>query len=110
MWLVRALLFAILLLPGEVFAQPSQKSLRIIVPFAPSASADGIARAIGNELAARTGKSVIVENDVGAGGTLGLVALAKSPPDGDTLGIGASGALLINPNLPNSTAPDFLRE
>jgi tripartite-type tricarboxylate transporter receptor subunit TctC len=104
------LLLAVLLLPAAAFAQTSQKPIRIIVPFAPGASADGIARAIGIDLGARMGKSVIVENNVGAGGTTGLMLLAKSPPDGDTLGVGATGALLINPNLPNSTAPDLLRE
>src|SRR5712671_1722845 len=104
------LLLAALLLPAAAVAQTSQKPIRIIVPFAPGASADGIARAIGNDLGTRMGKPVIVENNVGAGGALGLTAVAKSPPDGDTLGIGATGALLINPNLPNSTAPDFLRE
>jgi tripartite-type tricarboxylate transporter receptor subunit TctC len=55
------------------------------------------------------GRSVVVENVVGAGGALGLMQLAKSPPDGDTLGVGATGALLINPHLPKSTAPDLLR-
>jgi hypothetical protein len=100
----------LLLLPAAASAQNFQKPIRIIVPFAPGASADGIARAIANDLAARRGKPVVVENIVGAGGSLGLAAVAKSPPDGDTLGIGASGALLINPNLPNSTAPDLLRE
>src|SRR5215470_5803610 len=110
MRLDRGLVLALLLLPAAAFAQSSPKPMRIIVPFAPGASADGIARAIGNDLGMRLGKQIIVENNVGAGGTLGLTTVAKSPPDGDTLGIGASGALLINPNLPNSTAPDFLRE
>ncbi len=105
-----ALLLAVLLLSSSALAQTSQKPIRIIVPFAPGASADGIARAIATDLGARMGKSVVVENNVGAGGSLGLTAVAKAPPDGDTLGIGATGALLINPNLPNSTAPDFLRE
>ncbi len=105
------LLLAVLLLSSSAaLAQTSQKPIRIIVPFAPGASADGIARAIATDLGARMGKSVVVENNVGAGGSLGLTAVAKAPPDGDTLGIGATGALLINPNLPNSTAPDFLRE
>jgi tripartite-type tricarboxylate transporter receptor subunit TctC len=108
---VRAVLsVALLLLPAAAAAQSFQKPIRIIVPFAPGASADGIARTIANDLAARRGKPVVIENTVGAGGSLGLAALARSPPDGDTLGIGASGALLINPNLPNSTAPDLLRE
>src|SRR5262245_37121257 len=106
----RALLLALLVLPTAAVAQPSQKPMRIIVPFAPGASADGIARAIANGLSERMGKPVVVENSVGAGGSLGLINVAKSPPDGDTLGVGATGALLINPHLPNSTAPDLLRE
>lgn len=108
--MLRALLFLLLLAPGPAFAQASQKSIRIIVPFAPGASADGIARAISIDLGKRMGKTVVVENMVGAGGTAGLIALAKSSPDGDTLGVGATGALLINPYLPGSNAPDLLRE
>ena len=110
MWFWRALLLTMLALPGAALAQPSQKPIRIIVPFAPGASADGIARAIANDLGARTGRPVVVENRVGAGGSLGLTVVAKAPPDGDTLGIGATGALLIDPNLPGSTSPSLLRE
>ena len=96
MRLDRAFWLAVLLLPAAAVAQTSQKPIRIIVPFAPGASADGIARAIGGDLGTRMGKPVIIENNVGAGGALGLTAVAKSPPDGDTLGVGATGALLIN--------------
>jgi tripartite-type tricarboxylate transporter receptor subunit TctC len=71
-----ALLLATLFLSGTAFAQPSQKPIRIIVPFAPGASADGIARAIANELGTRTGRPVVVENRVGAGGSLGLTMVA----------------------------------
>ena len=102
-------LLALLLVPAAAFAQ-TQKPIRIIVPFAPGASADGIARAIANGLGERSGRPVVVENNVGGGGSLGLVAVTKSPPDGDTLAVGATGALLINPHLPNSTAPDLLRD
>src|SRR6185436_15659447 len=105
----RAFLFALLLLSGPATAQPSQKSIRIIVPFAPGASADGIARAVAIDLGKRMGKTVVVENMTGAGGAQGLLTLAKSAADGDTLGVGATGALLINPNLPKSTAPDLLK-
>src|SRR5215831_19781292 len=103
------ILLLALLLPAAASAQ-NQKPIRIIVPFAPGASADGIARAIATGLGERMGRTVVVENSVGAGGSLGLVTVAKSPPDGDTLGVGATGALLINPHLPNSTAPDLLRD
>ena len=108
--MLRVLLLATLLLPGSALAQPSQKSIRVIVPFAPGASADGIARAVSIDLGKRLGKTVVVENMAGAGGSAGLLALSKSPADGDTLGVGATGALLINPNLPGSNAPDLLRD
>jgi tripartite-type tricarboxylate transporter receptor subunit TctC len=108
--MLRALLLALLLLPAPALAQPSQKSIRIIVPFAPGASADGIARAISIDLGKRSGKSVVVENMTGAGGSQGLITLSKAPPDGDTLGVGASGALLINPHIAGSNAPDLLRD
>ncbi len=108
--MLRVLLLAMLLLPHSAFAQSSQKTIRMIVPFAPGASADGIARAVSIELGKRSGKTVVVENLTGAGGSQGLVTLTKSPPDGDTLGVGATGALLINPHLPGSNAPDLLRD
>ena len=105
------ILLAILLLPASAFAQTTpQKTIRIIVPFAPGASADGIARAISIDLGKRLGKTVVVENMTGAGGSQGLVTLSKSPPDGDTLGVGATGALLINPHITGSNAPDLLRD
>ncbi|MPZ41256.1 MAG: hypothetical protein GEU95_25065 [Rhizobiales bacterium] len=108
--MLRVLLLAILLLPSSAFSQPSQKTIRMIVPFAPGASADGIARAVSIGLGKRSGKTVVVENITGAGGSQGLLTLAKSPPDGDTLGVGATGALLINPHIAGSNAPDLLRE
>jgi tripartite-type tricarboxylate transporter receptor subunit TctC len=104
-----ALILALLALAGPAPAQSPQKPIEIIVPFAPGASADGIARLIGQNLALRLGRPVTIENKAGAGGTLGLVALAKAAPDGDTLAIGATGALVISPNLPGASF-DPLRE
>lgn len=79
-----------------------QKSITLIAPFAPGASADGIARLMAKELSAVLGQSVIVENKPGAGGATGLIAVAKSAPDGYTMGMGATGAISIAPNLPDS--------
>src|SRR5258708_30976554 len=103
------LLLAVLALPGAAHAQSSQKPLQIIVPFAPGGSADGIGRIIATELSAKLGRQVYVENKPGAGGSLGLIALAKSPPDGDTISIAATGALVINPHVPGSTAFDPIK-
>jgi tripartite-type tricarboxylate transporter receptor subunit TctC len=112
---LRALMLALLIpaLPlasGSALAQPSQKPIQIIVPFAPGASADGAARIVANELGPRLRRQVVVEHRAGAGGALGLQMLAKAAPDGDTLGVGATGALLLNPNLPTNPGPDLLRE
>ena len=104
-----ALILALLAVAGRAAAQGT-KPLEIIVPFAPGASADGIARVIGNDLGARLGRPVVIESKPGAGGTLGLQLLAKAAPDGDTLAVGATGALLISPNLPGASGFDPLRE
>jgi tripartite-type tricarboxylate transporter receptor subunit TctC len=104
------LLVAMLALTGPAFAQSSQKPLQIIVPFAPGGSADGIARILAVELGARLGRATVIENKPGAGGSLGLVLLSKSAPDGDTIAIAAAGALVINPHVPGSSGFDPLRE
>jgi tripartite-type tricarboxylate transporter receptor subunit TctC len=105
-----ALLSGLLLASTLALAQTGQKSIQIIVPFAPGASADGIARTIANELGSRLGRQVVVENKPGVGGSLGLMALAKAAPDGDTLGVGATGALVISPHLPGAPPFDPLRD
>ena len=105
----RLLVAALLLWPIAAPAH-AQKAMQIVVPFAPGASADGIARIVASELAARLGRQVVVENKPGAGGSLGLVAVAKAPPDGDTLGVGATGALVINPHLQTGSPLDPPRD
>lgn len=92
-----------LLAPALASAQSPQgfpsRNITIIVPFTPGASSDGIARLIGEKLGEAFGKTVVVENKAGGGGTTGLIALARSAPDGHTLGVGAPGALAINPHI-----------
>lgn len=108
-WLA-TLLLALVLPAAPVHAQGSQKPLQIIVPFAPGGSADGIARIVAHELGAALGRSTVVESKPGAGGSLGLALLAKAAPDGDTLAVGATGALVINPHVPGAMSFDPLRE
>ncbi|MBZ0133899.1 MAG: tripartite tricarboxylate transporter substrate binding protein [Rhodocyclaceae bacterium] len=85
-----------------LYAEYPERPIKLIVPFAPGASADGIARIIGKKLEENLGKPVVVENKSGAGGTLGLVALAAATPDGYTLSMGATGAIVINPHVPDA--------
>jgi tripartite-type tricarboxylate transporter receptor subunit TctC len=105
-----SLVLALLVLPATSFAQGTQKPIQLIVPFAPGGSADGIARIIATDLGARLSRQMVVENKPGAGGTIGLMAAAKSPADGDTLTLGATGALVINPHVQNDHNFDPLRE
>ncbi len=107
----RSLLLAMLVLASvPAMAQTSQKPIQIFVPFAPGGSADGIARIVAAELSVRLNRQAFVENRPGAGGTLGVMQLAKSPPDGDTLSVAATASLVINPHVPGAPAFDPLRE
>jgi tripartite-type tricarboxylate transporter receptor subunit TctC len=108
--MLRIFAFALLLVSGSALAQTSQKKIQILVPFAPGASSDGISRIIANELAPRLSRQIVVENKPGAGGSLGLMTLAKAAPDGETLGVGATGALVISPHLASAPPFDPLRE
>jgi tripartite-type tricarboxylate transporter receptor subunit TctC len=106
----RVLLMVMLALPGAALAQTSQRTMQIIVPFAPGASADGIGRLVAMGLAERLNRQVIVENKAGAGGALGLMAVAKAPPDGDLLTLAAPGALVVAPHMPGAPPIDPLRD
>ena len=98
-----AILTTLALAAGGAHAQsyPS-KPITLIVPFAPGASADGIARIVGKELSAALGQPVVVDNKPGGGGALGLLAAARSAPDGYTLSMGATGAIAVNHHLPDA--------
>jgi tripartite-type tricarboxylate transporter receptor subunit TctC len=91
---------ALALSAGLACAQPwPAKPIRFIVSFPPGGSADLVARAIAPRMGERLGQPVVVENRPGAGGNLGVEAVAKAPPDGHTIGLGAAGALAVNASL-----------
>jgi tripartite-type tricarboxylate transporter receptor subunit TctC len=75
-------------------AYPS-KPVHLFVPFPPGGAVDIVARTLGDELAKRLGVSIIIENRPGAGGTIAALAAAKSPPDGYTLVVVASGHAIV---------------
>jgi tripartite-type tricarboxylate transporter receptor subunit TctC len=86
-------------------AQPyPSKPIRFIVSFPPGGSADLISRAIAPRMSEKLGQPVVVENRAGAGGMIGVDAVAKSAPDGSTIGLAAAGALTTNihiyPSMP----------
>ncbi|MDB5946164.1 MAG: transporter substrate-binding protein [Ramlibacter sp.] len=75
------------------------RPIRMVVTFPPGGSADAVVRMIVPRLNERLGQQVVVDNRPGAGGNIGLTVVAKAPPDGYTLGVGAAGALSANASL-----------
>ncbi|MGO4765405.1 tripartite tricarboxylate transporter substrate binding protein [Cupriavidus sp. 2KB_3] len=75
-----------------------QRPVRLIVPYAPGGSADIAARLISDAWAKSLGGTLVVENRAGAGGNIGVDAVAKSPADGYTIGL-QTVSLAINPGL-----------
>jgi len=73
------------------------KPIRIIVPFAPGGNIDITARIIAPGLTEALGQPVLVENRGGAGGRIGSTQVARSPADGYTLLLGATGTLVAQP-------------
>jgi len=91
---------------GEASAQAwPTKPIRLISPFSAGSTVDLQARLLAIPLAEILGQPVIVEDKAGAGGAIGLDFVAKSPPDGYTIGIGTTGPMTINPYLIGSSVP-----
>ncbi len=75
------------------------RAIRLVSPFAAGGGSDFLGRYLSVKLGAALGQSVIVENRAGAGGMLGVDAVAKSAPDGYTIVIGSAGPLTVLPAL-----------
>jgi tripartite-type tricarboxylate transporter receptor subunit TctC len=95
--LLALIVFSIGLTPRHVAAADFPAHVvRIIVPFAPGASTDLVARLLGQRLSVEWGQPVIVENRGGAGGGIGADMVAKSEPDGYTLLLTNQGPHILN--------------
>lgn len=86
------------------------RSVRFIVPQVPGGATDVFARAVGQKLGDRWGRTVVVENRGGAGGTLGTDVVAKSAPDGHTLLVTYAGSQAINQSLYPKLSYDSVKD
>ena len=104
-------------LVGVAIAMPAlaqdkfpSKPIRMIVPFAVGGPSDIVARILGARMTESLGQQVIVDNRAGAGGKLGSEAVAKSPPDGYTLGLATVSTHSINPSLYKTIGYDPVKD
>jgi tripartite-type tricarboxylate transporter receptor subunit TctC len=105
-------LVVLLCLAGSAQAQPAwpTKPVKILVPTAPGGNADTLARMVAQHMSRATGQQFYVENRGGAGNTLGIESVARSPADGTTLLLGASTITinhLVYKRLPYDVLRDF---
>ena len=95
-----AIVAAIIGVPAAAAAQdyPS-RPITLIVPYAAGGGNDVMARAAADKMSRTLGQQIVIENRGGAGGSIATRQIAKSAPDGYTLGLGGTGTLAINPTL-----------
>lgn len=100
--LVKTLLLTLvgaLLMAGTAFAEYPDHPITMIVPFGAGGSNDLPARVLAGMLEKKLGQPVVVQNVVGAGGTVGTTQIAEARPDGYTIGFDPTGALCLQPHM-----------
>jgi tripartite-type tricarboxylate transporter receptor subunit TctC len=85
------------------------RPIRLIVPFAAGGGTDTLSRIFGQVLSEQLKGTVVVENNGGAGGTIGIGQAAKAAPDGYTL-LSATPSIVINPHIQKNVPYNMLRD
>jgi tripartite-type tricarboxylate transporter receptor subunit TctC len=92
-------------------ALAQERTLRVVVGFAPGGSVDTVARLLADKLRVSLGQNVVIDNKPGAGGRVALGEVRRAAPDGQTVILSPSGALVIQPwlyaNLGYDPVKDF---
>jgi tripartite-type tricarboxylate transporter receptor subunit TctC len=104
--------FGLLLLVAThgALADYPERPIRFVVPQAAGSATDNYARLLQPELAKRLGQPLVVEDRPGGALTIGIDAVAKSPPDGYTIGMGPVGALAITRHMVAKLPYDIERD
>jgi tripartite-type tricarboxylate transporter receptor subunit TctC len=86
------------------------RAIRLIVPFPAGGPSDLFARLLGQKMSESLGQQVVVENRSGAGGVTGVDVVARSAPDGYTIGLSSAGALSIIPFVMSKMPFDWRKD
>ena len=95
--------------PSSAETYPT-KPIRIVVPTSPGGITDTLARALAQRLTESFGQQVIVENKPAGAGHLGMDFVAKAPPDGYTLLVGADASFVVNQHLYSKLSYDSVND
>jgi tripartite-type tricarboxylate transporter receptor subunit TctC len=87
-----------------------ERPIHLIVPFPPGSSSDIVARIVAQQLTARLGQQLVVENRPGASGNLATEFVAHAQPDGYTLGLANTSTLALSPSLMAHPTYDPLKD
>jgi tripartite-type tricarboxylate transporter receptor subunit TctC len=96
--------------PAAYAQEYPNRTVKLVVPFPPGGPLDVTGRLIAQKLTEAWGQSVVVENKPGAGGNIGADLVAKSPPDGYTILMGALSTHAVNPSLYPKMPYDAIRD
>jgi len=110
--LTMALVAATFASATSLYAQgwPAGQPIKVVIPFTAGSATDVIARTVFEQVGSQIGQTFVIDNRVGASGTLGASAVAKADPDGYTLLVNSSSHTITPstfPNLPYDTEKDF---
>ncbi|KJK20772.1 hypothetical protein UB46_30730 [Burkholderiaceae bacterium 16] len=105
-------MFWLAVLLGNSPAQAAfpERPITLVVPFSAGGPADVMARTFARSMGARLGQPIIVENKPGAGGLIGISAVARAPGDGYTLGMAGTGAMVYAPFISQKMPFDPLKD
>jgi Uncharacterized protein conserved in bacteria len=110
-FVIAALASALLASPAAQATDYPNQPIRMLLPFSAGGGGDTLGRILASKFSEALGQSVVVENRPGAGGTIGINAVAKSPADGYTITIGGMTTHVLSPsvykNLPYDPVKDF---
>ncbi|HVQ61466.1 MAG TPA: tripartite tricarboxylate transporter substrate binding protein [Burkholderiales bacterium] len=98
------------LVSAQAWAQYPTRPIKLIVPIPPGGAPDISARVVGQRLSELVGQAVVVENRPGSNGNIAMDFVAKSQPDGYTLGLLADSMVTINPHLYKGMQTDPLKD
>jgi tripartite-type tricarboxylate transporter receptor subunit TctC len=105
-WLACAVTLGALFAAKALADEYPLRPMTLIVPYAAGGGNDVMARIVADKMSLALGQPIVIENRGGAGGSIATRQVAKSEPDGYTLGLGGTGTLAIDPTLYSNVGYD----